>query len=181
MPTAIHYQTGDRVKFNARGRILSGVILRTRMHRRRGKARELAELVTGNPGSLDRMVAEIQVDEPRTGIWTVGLGSITELLPEKANAAQLGAAFGTLREIKQRNSDRQFARRRKNDAAAEQAGLESLNIGDPIEVEFRDCAWQPARFNGFVSGSGNVRFIFEGRNRTTAPQFVRLPKAEQSK
>lgn len=163
------FKTGDRVTFNARGKKIVGTITRVRTKTRKGRVRELALLVTGDPHSLDREVAEIAPDGGGA-VWTVALSSLTLL-----GKGDLAAARAAVNEVKNARRANENRRATANFETADAGGLYDLKLGAAIEVKFRDIGWAAATFRGFVAGSGNVRYERGGRVRTSAPEFVRKP------
>lgn len=173
-----NYREGDRVKFLARGRLKIGTITRIREKRRRGRARQLAELVTGDASSLDSTVAEIVPDGER-GAWTVGIGSIQQRIAAAA-PAERQAAYATVQGIKRSHREHRSKVNGANYDALHASGLWEVfsgprsGEGTEIEVKFSDIGWAPAEFIGLVAGSFNVRYLRHGRTRTTAAANVRL-------
>lgn len=164
---------GDRVEFIGKGRKVVGTVTRIRMKHRKGKVRALAFAVTGNEGSLDRLVAEI-APEGGTGVWTVAVDSLKLL-----GKGDLSAAQEHVQTVKYKNKDRQHAISSRNFDSAKQGGLLDLKVGDAIEVKFREGYWSPVTFKGFVPSSGNVRYEYFGRVRTCSAKFIRLPQVQQ--
>jgi hypothetical protein len=174
------FQEGDRVNFTARGRMLTGTITRLRMKRRKGRARQLAKLVTGDADSLDRPVAEI-VPDGGGAVWTVPMSSISKRLAAAAPAQQQ-AAYATVHGIKRAGRDRRDKVSDANMKSLRASGLWDLHCGPrsgegtAIEIKFSDIGWAPAEFIGLVPGSLNVRYLRHGRTRTTAAQNARIPE-----
>lgn len=178
MTKSIHeLRVGDRVSFVSSKRgvgKVTGTINRIRTRERRGRARELARAVTGDPHSLDSTVAEIAPDGGGA-VWTVPLTMLTYVGEGDRNAAREAVAT-----VKAKRRGNEAVRRSGNYETADAAGLYDLKPGAPIEVELRDAcgsgtSWHAATFRGFVAGSGNVRYEWRGRVRTTSPKYVRKP------
>lgn len=91
MTKSIHeLRAGDRVSFTSTKRgvgKVTGTINRIRTRERRGRARELARAVTGDPHSLDSTVAEIAPDNGGA-VWTVPLTMLTYVGEGDRNAAR---------------------------------------------------------------------------------------------
>lgn len=161
-----HPTAGDKVKFNARHETLEGTVIRTRTKRRRRRTRDLAYAVTGDGSALDCEVAEISASDGR--IWTVPISSVQEV----TGKGDLSEAYQAKNAIVRANN------KRASDKFTEGYDkLKDVEYGADIEVEFRN-GWETVRFNGFVRGSGKVRFQQHGKNRTTHPQYVRTISKE---
>lgn len=177
------FSEGDKVRFNARGRTLVGTITRLRMRRRKGRARQLARLVTGDETSLDTPVAEI-VPEGGGSVWTVPTGSIERIAA--AAPAKQREAHETVHAIKRAKRDRADRIGNANYDALQASGLMELagqrdgGKGTPIEIKFSDIGWAPATFEGLVAGSMNVRYRRHGRARSTAAANARIPAPAKS-
>lgn len=174
METQQRIRIGDKVQFYGKGRKLVGVVARVRLKQRKGKARRLAELVTGDATSLDQMVAEIAVEQPKKCMWTVGVNLLKVVGKGDVNAAQdvVGA-------IKQNHRDNRMRTQSRNFGHQKDSGLLDLKNGDPIEVQYRGGYWVKAIYRGIVPGSLNVRFEEFGRTRTCSPKFVRKAQVQQ--
>lgn len=165
-------QIGDHVEFTARGRKLTGIIINIRIKQRRGRARQLAELITGNPYELDRTVMRIVPDGTKSW-WEVDFSSPVKVLG-KATTKQLNTAKLVDADIQQDRQERTERKSESNYKASSDEGLYHLNDGDSIEVKFNDIGWAPATFKGIIKGSGNIRYERFGRLRTSPAKFVRV-------
>ena len=163
---------GDKVSFTARGKKLKGVVLRRRIKTRRGKTRRLAYRVTGDASSLDQEVVEITADDG--AVWTVGVCAIDSIIGT-ASAKERDAAHGRKSEIKSKRALRRNEVKRQNIDAIDANNLDSLRIGDDVEIAYRGGYWKKCVFKGFVSGSGKVRFVepYTDRVRFAHPQHAR--------
>ena len=156
------------VEFDYRGTTLRGTVHGVRTIRRKGRRRELAMKVKGDPNALDQDVARIVPDEGRA-YYTIGLTAVRFL--RKATAAEWRHADEVVRGIDGHNNNARAERTAGNMAIARERGLHNLAEGDPIEVQFRTGP-KPATFIA-LTGSGRVKFRHHGNTRFSYPLYVR--------
>jgi len=164
------YAIGTEVKIRGqRGQTVVGVVAGEHYLRRKGRAREVAAIVTGNPDSLNRLLTVV-VHMTKCEYYRVEFATPTgkKISADKARAR--------LRQVKSEIEGSKADRRTDNYYRSKEAGLRGLEVGDPIEVQYRGGSWAEREFAGFVRSSGNVRYKQNGRTRTTSPQFVRVKK-----
>lgn len=174
-PPVMHGTTlrlGDCVSVVCGRKRVTAVVAGTHYLQRRGKNQRLAQLVTGDKHSLDREML-VLVSMTDTAWYRI---SPTDATIRKEAKGSVDPCTATRRldevkkAIKSSRSERQWDRYEES----RDSGLTRLNHGDAIEVEFRGGTWHKATFQGFVRGSGNVRFEYNGRKRTCSPKFVRV-------
>ena len=125
------------------------------------------EIRNGMESMARTTVAEVSTDR---GLWTVPLNQLTVIEDFLAtNQAALRAAQLKAEEIKHAPK----VRKHENLNKSYDSGFYDLREGDPIEVQFRDAGWMPAKFIKINSG-GNITYERHGRQRHSAPQFVRV-------
>ncbi len=158
-----NYEPGEKVEFTFRGQRVEGTVLRNREVRRSGRTRDLARRVTGNPDSLNQRAIEISGPN---GTYTVG--------PEAIHGSR---GQGDLRAAQDAHSNirRSRAEQASQNRSTADRKIGHLEIGQEIEVRFRDIGWQKVKYKGIVPGSGNVRYEHRGKSRTTHADAVRDP------
>jgi len=156
---------GDRVKFQARGKVITGTITDFKIKTRKKAQRLFAHL---DPYmNFSTRMAVIAPDEG-SGYWSVPVSDVL-----KIGKGDLRKASEQINKIKSMVYQRQSERRNKHWDQARESGVASLRIGDPVYIKFKDL-YEPVecKFLGFVAGSGNVRFEYHGRRRTTGPRWA---------
>lgn len=176
------FQSGDRVSFLARGKKVVAIVGGYHLKKRRGRVRELATRVTGDPSSLDRYQVVCYAETGELHWWRV--------TPDQCRLVKRGAVerreaerelARIQREIKSHNAalDREY--RDAADSVADDNGLTMLRDGDEIELTCKGGIKRRATFHGFTR-TGNVRFRPQGefpfldrtaKVRTCHPKFVK--------
>lgn len=161
---------GCRVTFIGRRRQVTGIVtgLRIKTIRRGGKKAQLLAALGASGDALDRWVAQVASDNGE-GVWTVGLSGLTVV--DGPDAGGLVQAAKAVMETKARRQQQLAARRERRVEAARDNGLGNVRHGDPIRVEYRGGVSYTRTFLGYTA-SGNVRYLQDGRSRSTPPQFV---------
>ena len=166
--------TGDRVSFNARGRLITGTVTNTKISKP-GSRSAIAR--AGLVMTIRVRKLEVVPDEGG-GIWTVAEHSCKRL--GRATTSRTAAAHAQKSFMKQQRD------KRANDnlLLAEKKGLLALNHGDKILVEFRggsklECRFQRITNAGLIGfwRAGDHKFDALGltetpRVRFTAPEYV---------
>ena len=169
------FKIGDSVVTTS-GKKFSGIVAGFHTVKRGKKTRDLAGHVLGDSSALDLdqiVVVSMDVDS-----WVRASAGQFKLLRKKRICADV--AVSRLRDVKTAIKISKMNRRSAKYSAALDANggaIYDCNIGDTIQIKFRDGGWVDAKFSGIVNGSGNVRFSVigqNGRTRTTAPQFARV-------
>ena len=162
---------GDKVEFPTRKGRKVGIVANVRTKKPRGKNAELCALF-GDTG--ERLIAQITV-EGHSGYFECGASACTVI--EGGNYEAAAESREKIANVKEKLRDNKNKVASMRFQAADENNLTSLRLGDPIVVAFRDCK-RTCSFEGFVKSSGNVRFLHQGRIRTTSPKFVTLPEAK---
>ena len=163
------FKPGTEVtRLNGRKRV-TGYVVGDYYYARRGKTRELAAIVTGDPTSLDK-VFTLVVGKDEI-IW---FGANDGDLKPTGNEVTYREAVNRYDAVKDAIAASKGERRSNAYEDSRENGLYDLDNGDAIEVKFTDAGWSEATFAGFVNGSGNVRYFRHGRKRTTHPSNVRI-------
>jgi hypothetical protein len=165
------FKIGTEVTCVVRGRRVKGVIAGDHYLRRKGKTRELAAIVTGDPDSLNR-TQHVIVSMTDDVFYRT---SSAEATGKKVSATK---AVERLRDIKAKIAASKYDRQLKNFVEAEDNDLAYAEIGSTIQMNFRDIGWTDVEFAGFVKSSGNVRYKRHGRTRTMSPKFARAKKQD---
>ncbi len=165
-------KVGNEVKFKARGMKI-GVVTKLFQGKdtKRLQRMRVMEKAWGDGGhpSTAPMKAKILSGET---VWTVPVSAVTEVL----GIGDLDAAQRVVQRIKGSHVNAKINKQIANYDASEANNLHKLQNGDSIEVKFRDAGWQVRTYAGRVKSSGNVRYLQNGRKRTTPAKFVRIPE-----
>jgi len=163
------FKPGTEVtRLNGRKRV-TGYVVGDYYYARRGKTRELAAIVTGDPTSLDKVFTLVVGKDE--SVW---FGTYDEELRPTGASVEPSVAFARFDDVKRDIANSKAKRRSNAYEESRENGLYDLEDGDAIEVDYSDVGWREAKFAGFVSGSGNVRYLRNGRKRTTHPSNVRI-------
>ncbi len=162
-------QPGAPVTFEFRGVKKKGFYITTREVKRKGRARELATLVTGDETSLDRHVDVILSGETIYEVSHCKVDTKRKVNPD---------AMDQYYDLKNRIRDSKASQRSSRLADAD-LELHNLCEGDSFEVKFKH-GWVDATYHGFTA-SGKVRFRDASRRNskrpgTIHPKFARVKK-----
>ncbi len=164
-------QITDRVEWKYKGKTHTGIVINTRIKKARGANRELAFWVSGNESALDREVCEVTQDDQER-VWVIPTSQVTKV--GTASEQESYTAYQVKQDIADSKAQRRRNQRLHNESLAELNDVHALQLGQDIEVKYRD-GWKKASYQGKVRGSGNVRFYDGYKNRTCSPKFVRIP------
>lgn len=165
---------GTEVTARVRGRRVTAVVVHDYYLRRRGRTRQLAQIVTGDASSLDRDCL-ILVEMDRCAWYRVA----KETCQPTGKRIPAALAERRLAEVRQQiDSSKADARKRRE--AESTVEWWRIPLGTQIEVQYSNTKrWETVTFAGIVRGSGNVRYTdARGRKRSAAPKWFRMPGDE---
>lgn len=162
-------EVGDNVTFMAKGGLQGGTVTRLRIKERRGRIRKLMEM--HGVGETMTEVAEI-LDRNGKGYWTVGLDKLTVV--KSLSREEAAAAVREVNQFKNKLKVKEWERKDKAFEVSDQKGLLNLKPGDKITVVYKGGIRAERIFKGFT-GTGNIKYLQDGRERFTPPQFVEIP------